>query len=89
MASEMSQLASQQEGFIAEEHVGDSSSLSSITISYWRDLDSIRRWKQNLRHLEAQRKGKELWYQSFSLKVAKVERAYDFDGRTKKATSRL
>ena len=66
-------LASRQPGFIgvesAREEVG-------ITVSYWTDLDSIKNWKSNAEHLDAQRLGHEKWYSSFRVRIAKVERDY-------------
>ncbi len=45
MANKMVELASQQPGFLglesAREDVG-------ITVSYWKDLDSIKKWKNNI-----------------------------------------
>ncbi len=73
MASEMVRLAEQQDGFLgiesAREEIG-------ITVSYWRDLDSIERWRANARHQVAQTLGKNRWYEQYSLRVALVERAY-------------
>ena len=75
MAARMEELASQQPGFLgiesAREQVG-------ITISYWKDLESIRAWKANVEHLSAQRLGRKRWYSDFHLRVARVERAYAF-----------
>lgn len=69
-------LVTEQEGFLgvesAREEVG-------ITVSYWKDLESIKRWKENAEHLLAQEKGKSDWYQSFKVRIAKVERDYAFD----------
>ncbi|PWN52616.1 hypothetical protein IE53DRAFT_384911 [Violaceomyces palustris] len=50
----------------------------TITISYWKDLESIKRWKAESRHLEAQRRGKADWYRGYRVRVAKVEREYGF-----------
>jgi heme-degrading monooxygenase HmoA len=47
-----------------------------IAPSYWRDLESNRKWKQLKDHLEAQEKGKREWYWPYQLCVAKVEREY-------------
>jgi heme-degrading monooxygenase HmoA len=47
-----------------------------ITVSYWRDEDSIARWKAVAAHLAAQTLGRERWYAHYELRVAKVERAY-------------
>ncbi len=75
MASRMVELASEQPGFLgvdsAREDIG-------ITVSYWRDLDSIKRWKSHLEHQEAQRLGTERWYSSYTIRIAKVEREYRF-----------
>ena len=75
MAEQMENLAKQQEGFIgvdsAKETVG-------LTISYWESLESIKNWKQNSEHLQAQLKGKNYWYSWYNVKICKVERAYEF-----------
>lgn len=49
-----------------------------ITNSYWKDLEDIKQWRDDPRHLKAQAKGHELWYQAFELTIAKIERSYDF-----------
>lgn len=50
-----------------------------ITVSYWESLAAIVEWKNQVDHLEAQRKGKEKWYQSYTIRIAKVEREYSFE----------
>jgi len=76
MAKKMLTLASKQEGFLgvefAKEEVG-------ITVSYWKDLDAIKRWKENSEHAVARKLGKSKWYASFIVRIAKVERDYDFN----------
>ena len=73
MADRMVELAQQQVGFLglesARENIG-------ITVSYWADLDSIKKWKANTEHIEAQKMGRESWYDSFKLRISKVERDY-------------
>jgi heme-degrading monooxygenase HmoA len=75
MGEKMVEFASQQPGFLgiesAREEVG-------ISVSYWFDLDSIKKWKNNIEHLKAQTLGKEKWYSSFKTRIAKVERDYSF-----------
>lgn len=75
MSQKMIELAKQQDGFLgiesAREEIG-------ITVSYWRDLDSIRKWKDNSEHTIAREKGREIWYKSFKTRIAKVERDYEF-----------
>jgi heme-degrading monooxygenase HmoA len=73
MAHRMLELAALQSGFLgvesATEEVG-------ITVSYWTDLDSIKHWKTNAEHLQAQTTGRKLWYHGFKVRIAKVERDY-------------
>lgn len=73
MASRMLELASKQPGFLgvesAREDVG-------ITVSYWSDLESIKNWKANVEHLEAQKLGREKWYSAFKTRISRVERDY-------------
>jgi len=76
MAKRMEELAKQQPGFIrmdsAREDVG-------ITVSYWKNLESIQLWKKNVDHLNTQDLGKRKWYESYSVRIAKVEREYGFN----------
>ena len=77
MAKRMMELAAEQDGFLGVESARDESGLG-ITVSYWQDPESIKRWHEITEHREAQRMGRERWYQAFALRVARVERAYDF-----------
>ncbi|MDA7815481.1 antibiotic biosynthesis monooxygenase [Porticoccaceae bacterium] len=73
MASKLEELAPKQPGFLgiemAREDVG-------ITVSYWSDLESIKKWKSHVVHQEAQKLGYEKWYSSFKIRISKVERDY-------------
>ena len=75
MAERMVELAQQQEGFLGIE---SARSGIGITVSYWKDLKSIRQWKQNLEHLAAQSKGRSDWYKNYKVRIALVEHEYDF-----------
>jgi heme-degrading monooxygenase HmoA len=75
MAERMVALAQQQPGFLGLESARDG---VGITVSYWRDLASIRAWKAHPEHLEAQRLGHERWYAKASTRIALVERDYSF-----------
>jgi len=76
MADLMIELASKQEGFIGVESARND---LGITVSYWKDLESIRKWKQHSDHLNAQKKGRTDWYKHYKTRVAKVERDYGFE----------
>lgn len=75
MADKMEELASKQPGFISVESVRDASG-SGITISYWESLEAISNWKKNEAHQVAQEKGKQDWYESYKVRICKVEREY-------------
>ncbi len=72
----MLELAATQPGFLGVESARDAS--LGITVSYWESLDAIAGWKRHAEHLEVQAKGKSSWYESFHVRVARVEREYEF-----------
>ena len=78
MAEKMIDLAQQQDGFLGVESAREG---IGITVSYWRDLESVRAWKLHSEHLLAQKLGREKWYQSYKLRVALVERDADFTSK--------
>ncbi|MCM2417992.1 antibiotic biosynthesis monooxygenase [Streptomyces sp. RKAG293] len=49
-----------------------------LLVVYYADAESIASWKADPEHLEVQRLGRERWYASYSVEVARVERAYGF-----------
>jgi heme-degrading monooxygenase HmoA len=75
MAERMVQLASIQEGFLGVESARNE---VGITVSYWKDIESIKKWKENSEHTVAREKGRKFWYSSFKTRIAKVERDYEF-----------
>ena len=76
MANKMVELASHQPGFLGVESARES---IGITVSYWRDLESIKAWKQNADHLVAQQRGRSNWYQEYHTRVCRVEQDYGFE----------
>lgn len=73
MAERMAELAAEQPGYLGMESAREN---LGITVSYWESLEAIRNWKQNAEHQEAQRIGRQQWYSSFRVRIAKVEREY-------------
>ena len=76
MAQKMFSLAQNQVGFLG---VDSAREIIGITVSYWSDMESIVKWKENWEHVIAQKLGKEIWYKKFSVRIAKVEREYHFE----------
>ncbi|MBL4612353.1 MAG: antibiotic biosynthesis monooxygenase [Emcibacter sp.] len=52
---------------------------TSISVSYWKDLESIKSWKQVADHITAQKLGREKWYKSYTTRIALVEREYSYE----------
>lgn len=77
MSELMLQLAKQQPGFLHFDSVREQG--SGISISYWKDQQSIQNWRQQLDHLEAQKEGRDRWYEQYSVHVSRVERSYFFE----------
>lgn len=77
-ATKMLELASQQCGYLGVETVRSANG-EGITVSYWRDLESIRNWKIQSEHLLAQKKGKDVWYRSYKVRICQVKETYDFE----------
>jgi len=75
MGARMFELALEQPGCLGAESTRDSDGVG-ITVSYWRDEESIVAWKAQAQHQVAQNSGIERWYTHYELRVAKVERAY-------------
>ena len=73
MAEKIEQPAMEQPGYLGFE---SARSEIGISISYWKDLESIRIWKQNTAHLLAQKLGKVKWYKYYKIRIARVERDY-------------
>jgi len=52
-----------------------------VSLSFWRDEESVRKWRNLLKHREAQKKGRGGIFTSYRLRVAQVMRDYTMDER--------
>jgi heme-degrading monooxygenase HmoA len=68
------ELAEANEDFIRIESVEDLDG-NGVSISYWKSLEGIKKWKANSTHLEAQAQGKK-WYASYQVEICEVLRSY-------------
>lgn len=75
VAELMLKLAAEQPGYLGVETAHGE---IGITVSYWRDEDSIHAWRQHLEHTVARERGRSEWYSGYVLRVARVERATTF-----------
>lgn len=70
MADKMMELARRMDGFLGVESARQG---LGITVSYWRDLESIERWRNHPEHKSAKELGRSMWYRKYRLRIARVE----------------
>jgi heme-degrading monooxygenase HmoA len=75
-AKKMTELAQLQEGFLGVESARNE---IGITISYWKDLESIKKWKEQTDHLMAQQMGKDHFYKTYKTRISLVQKDYIFE----------
>lgn len=78
-AARMMELAAQQPGFLGLESARDADGVG-ITVSYWVSLDAVHAWGRDAEHLVAQAGGRQRWYETYSLRIARVEAARIYVG---------
>ena len=77
MAQRMETLSREQPGFVSIESVRSVDG-RGITVCCWETIESLREWKKNLEHREAQTMGREKWYDSYHIRICKIEEEYGF-----------
>lgn len=78
MADRMVALAAEQPGYLGVESARGGDGLG-ITVSYWRSTDDIAAWRRHAEHQIARDTGRSDWYRHYTLRIAKVERAYAWE----------
>jgi len=63
-------------GFLGMESVTDTEG-NEITISYWRTMDDIKKWKADADHKKIRRENKHLWYTDFKVRTTKILYEYE------------
>lgn len=70
------------DGFISIERFGSLTNDGKIlSLSFWRDEDAVRRWREFERHRAAQAKGRAGIFADYRLRVASVFRDYGMTER--------
>ena len=73
---------SRAEGFISIERFESISNKGKfVSLSFWRDAESVRKWRNLQKHREAQKQGRGSIFQSYRLRIAEVQRDYTMDER--------
>ncbi|ENZ4139667.1 antibiotic biosynthesis monooxygenase [Enterobacter ludwigii] len=75
LAAELKPLLADIDGFIDIERFQSLTTDGKIlSLSWWRDEEAVRRWKQNVFHQAAQREGREAIFTYYRIRVAQVVR---------------
>lgn len=80
MYKRMVELAEGYEGYLGIEPARNTDG-SGVAVIYWKDLETIKAFSQHPEHLVAKKKGREVWYSHYMIRICKVEREY---GRSEK-----
>lgn len=77
MTEKMITMAKNQRGFLDFESVRDENG-NGITISYWEFEEDIKAWRSDSEHQLAQQLGRSRWYDSFKIRICRIEREYEY-----------
>ena len=75
MASQMRELAINKYG--CTEFTSVTEGAQEIAISYWQNQEQIKQWKQDTKHLVAQKLGQSMWYKTYKVQVVEIIREYN------------
>lgn len=83
LAKSLREEVMRSEGFISVdrfESLYDEGKL--LSLQFWRDEESIAKWRNNLEHRRMQHLGRGGVFKDYRLRIAKVERDYTMQDRT-------
>lgn len=82
-AERLRPLLADVDGFISIERFASLATPGKIlSLSYWRDEEAVRCWRNQTEHREAQAAGREHIFADYRLRVAQVLRDYGMHNRT-------
>lgn len=81
-AEKLRPLLDEVDGFISIERFESLASPGKIlSLSYWRDEEAVRKWRNNEEHRQVQAAGRDFIFAAYCLRIAHVLRAYDMHDR--------
>ncbi len=82
IAGKLREFLKNQEGFISIERFQSLTEESKVlSLSFWQDEASIKKWRNLIEHRSAQEKGKKALFKSYRIRVAEVVRDYTGSSR--------
>ena len=77
MNAELEILVRQNPGFVdVKSYTGSDG--ERLTVVWWRDEASLNKWRNLMRHREAQNTGRQKWYEYYDMDVAAIIRSRSF-----------
>ena len=82
IAARLRPLLADIDGFISIERFQSLTTPGKVlSLSFWRDEEAVRQWRNLAQHREAQRAGRQSIFQEYRLRVAHVLRDYGMNER--------
>ena len=82
IAAALKQEVATIDGFISiERYQSISNDSKFLSLSFWRDEQAIKQWRNNFMHQSAQKSGREQIFKDYRLRVANVMRDYGLNAR--------
>lgn len=53
-----------------------------LTVVWWKDKETLKAWRNDPTHREAQEMGRERWYEYYKMDVAEIYRESNFERKT-------
>jgi len=78
MAQEMEDLARTMPGFV-DVKAYKAQDGERLTVVWWENEETLKGWRENVRHRVAQRLGREQWYDYYKIEVAEIVRQNTFN----------
>ena len=90
IATELRGFLEDRDGFISIERFQSLVDEGKIlSLSFWRDEEAIKNWRNLFEHRNAQKKGKETLFKRYRIRVATVIRDYSGDERDEAPTDSI
>ena len=82
LAGGLNEIVKDFDGFISIERFESISNKGKfVSLSFWRDEEAVKKWRNVQKHREAQAKGRGGIFKGYRLRIAAVIRDYEMDKR--------
>ncbi len=82
IAAELREELNSAEGFISGERYESLSEEGKLlSVNVWESEEALEKWRNNHKHREGQKRGHDLLFEKYNIKVAKIVRDYSMNER--------